>query len=83
MGYPGTVTMVDFKIERDKSKVRCYKCQDFGHYARDCSAPIRKKENANIDITSDDLKADSKQKRIVERVATSHMTVHSDSLVCT
>ncbi|XP_074362685.1 uncharacterized protein LOC141702958 [Apium graveolens] len=42
---------------RDKSKVRCYNCQIYGHYAADCRKPKRTKEprhEANIAQVEDD-----------------------------
>lgn len=42
---------------RDKSKVRCYNCQIYGHYAADCRKPNRnrdQKQEANMAVVEDD-----------------------------
>ena len=31
----------------DKSRVRCFNCNEFGHMRRDCKKPVRKKEGTN------------------------------------
>lgn len=44
---PGEVEMVMINERvRDKSRVRCYKCGEFGHYSNEC--PKWEKEEAGL-----------------------------------
>ncbi|KAK1419973.1 hypothetical protein QVD17_29443 [Tagetes erecta] len=36
------------KFTRDISKVKCYNCNRFGHYASDCPKPNQRKEESNL-----------------------------------
>lgn len=45
---------------RDKSRVRCFNCQGYGHYAADCKKPKREKEHkeeVNLAHMQDDEQA--------------------------
>ena len=38
----------------DIRKVRCYNCQEYGHYSKDCTEPRKKQRALLADATSDD-----------------------------
>ncbi|GMF36752.1 unnamed protein product [Phytophthora fragariaefolia] len=74
------------KKKRDMTKVKCYNCQEMGHFARDCTkdrVPPKSKggEAASVAFSVDDAAEDCKRGWIVDSGATSHMTGHVDNLV--
>ena len=47
MGERGNGNGSSKKKGKDLSKIKCYNCQDYGHYASNCPQPKRKKKQGN------------------------------------
>ena len=47
MGEHGNGNGSSKKKGKDLSKIKCYNCQDWGHYASNCPQPKRKKKQGN------------------------------------
>ena len=47
MGERGNGNGSSKKKGKDLSKIKCYNCQDYGHYANNCPEPRRKKKQSN------------------------------------
>lgn len=73
------------KKKRDVSKVKCFNCSQFGHYARNCTndqdPSATRKEAASMAFSVEGAMANSSREWIVDSSATSHMTGHIENLV--
>ena len=43
----GATALAASKKKRDMSKIRCYNCQQFGHFKGDCKKPPRNNQKSN------------------------------------
>lgn len=65
------------KGKRDKSEVRCYNCNQFGHYSRDCKSKKEVKVLFSSFVARDPIDMDD---WYVDLGASGHMTIRKENL---